>query len=135
MSRIGSRDTRPELKLRRALWNQGLRYRIHRTDLPGTPDIVFSSRRVVIFVDGDFWHGRQWRLRGLATLDEQFSKSANSAYWVAKIRRNISRDRRVTRSLKRMGWRVIRCWESELDTNFESCVQMVTDRIYGKDIR
>lgn len=78
-----------------------------------------------MFVDGDFWHGRQWRLRGLRSLQSQFRSTANRSYWVRKISGNIRRDARVTRQLRRMGWRVVRIWESELKFNIEGCIRRI----------
>jgi DNA mismatch endonuclease (patch repair protein) len=90
---------------------------------------VFPSKRAVLFIDGDFWHGNQWRLRGLKRLEDQFGHSANSSYWISKIRRNMKRDRTVTRFLKKLGWRVIRCWESEVNGDLEACAQRVMKQI------
>jgi DNA mismatch endonuclease (patch repair protein) len=103
------RDTKPEMQLRRALWSLGLRYRIGIRALPGRPDIVFARARVVVFCDGDFWHGKDWRARKRKLL-----RGANSIYWVAKIESNIARDKRTTAALEANGWRVIRLWESDV---------------------
>ena len=65
MSAIKAKDTRPELELRKALWHEGLRYRVNYKDLPGKPDIVFTKWKVVVFCDGDFWHGHNWAIRGV----------------------------------------------------------------------
>src|SRR5438876_781648 len=88
------RDTRPELSLRKALWGLGLRYRIDDPRLPGRPDIVFRGAKVVVFCDGDFWHGRDWSRKRA-----RLAKGANPRYWIAKIDRNRRRDRRVAREL------------------------------------
>lgn len=125
MKQVRSRDTSPEKVLRKALWAQGLRYRLHAKRLPGNPDIVFPSARVAVFVDGDFWHGNQWRLRGLSSLEEQFRDSPNASYWVPKITRNIKRDVDANHRLRDMGWAVVRCWESEIKSDLQSCVQRV----------
>src|SRR5258708_19625585 len=92
MRRVRSRDTTPELLLRRALWAAGLRFRTCSTTLPGKPDIVIHSKRMAIFIDGDFWHGGQWRRRRLASLDDQFRQTESRAYWLGKIRRKIAPD-------------------------------------------
>ena len=101
-------DTRHEILLRHNLWRLGLRYRKNVRTLVGKPDIVFVKAKVVVFCDGDFWHGRAWpRLRmNLAT-------KTNSDYWVAKIASNRKRDRIVNRTLKVAGWHVVRVWESD----------------------
>ena len=102
-------DTRCELVLRSELWRRGHRYRLHVPGLPGRPDIVFPRQRVVVFCDGDFWHGRD--------LNHRFAKLSqghNSAYWIAKIKRNAERDVRQTRALEAAGWTVLRFWETEV---------------------
>lgn len=105
MSLVRSKDTRPELIVRRSVHAMGFRYRLHRRDLPGTPDLVFSSRRKVIFVSGCFWHGHTCgRCRLPATRRD---------YWFAKIERNKSRDRRTIAALRRSGWRVLVVWECQ----------------------
>lgn len=98
-----------EKLLRSEIWRIGLRYRVQPRDLVGTPDVVFSSQRVCVFCDGDFWHGRDWPV-----LRRQLEKRANPLYWVPKIRSNRVRDRRVTRSLERRGWTVLRYWETDV---------------------
>jgi DNA mismatch endonuclease (patch repair protein) len=104
-----SRDTRSEVLLRKELWRRGLRYRIHSPDIPGKPDIVFRKARVVVFCDGDFWHGRRWLQRR-----QKLAIGANAPYWIAKIGANIARDRRNTRILRAAGWTVVRVWETEV---------------------
>ena len=106
MSQIGSKDTQPELIVRRLLTEMGLRYRLHRRDLPGKPDIVFGPRRLVLFVHGCFWH----RHRGCRMAS---TPSANAAFWQTKFDANTARDRRNTTVLKRAGWRVAVIWECE----------------------
>ncbi len=71
MRKVHSRDTAPEVAFRKALWANGVRYKVCPVDVAGKPDIVIPSRRLAIFIDGDFWHGGQWRRRGLATLEDQ----------------------------------------------------------------
>jgi DNA mismatch endonuclease, patch repair protein len=101
--------TQPELLLRRTLWGLGLRYRLANRGLPGKPDLVILSRRVVVFCDGDFWHGRRWSERRT-----KLEKGHNSRYWLAKIEGNRRRDRLVNAELRRRGWRVIRVWETDV---------------------
>jgi len=113
MSAVRSKDTGPELMLRRALHRRGLRYRLH-TSLPGRPDIVFAAARVAVFVDGDFWHGQGWRERGFDSFEAQFEGHKNPDKWRAKIARNVARDEAVTRALEAEGWYVVRCWESAI---------------------
>jgi len=95
--------------LRSHLWRLGCRYRIDVSNLPGRPDIVFPKARLVVFCDGDFWHGRRWaeRRRKLRT-------GHNADYWVRKIGRNIERDRQNTALLEKAGWTVLRFWEGDI---------------------
>src|SRR5690348_7047982 len=114
MAAVRNKDSEAEMRLRRALHERGLRYRLHNRKLIGTPDIVFPRQRVAVFVDGDFWHGNAWRLRGMASFDEQFRFRSNPDFWRKKITRNMERDREVNECLENVGWRVIRLWESEV---------------------
>lgn len=105
MAQVKGRDTRPEMTLRKALFSIGIRgWRCHRKDLPGTPDLVFGPSKVVVFVDGAFWHGHP----------DKYWPGRSGAYWDAKIERNMERDRRVNKDLKRAGWKVIRIWDFEV---------------------
>jgi DNA mismatch endonuclease (patch repair protein) len=115
MSRIRSKNTQAELILRRALSKIGLRYRIHSRTLPGSPDIVFGPQRIAVFVDGDFWHGRN------------FTKWAHklTPQWRTKIEGNRARDRKTTRRLRATGWTVIRIWERHLKSMPEACAERV----------
>jgi DNA mismatch endonuclease (patch repair protein) len=107
MRRVKSKNTSPELKVRRLLTRMGLRYRLHRKDLPGRPDIVMAGRRLAIFVHGCFWHGHDCARGSRAP-------KANRAYWEAKIGRNRERDGAHRAGLEAMGWRVLTLWECEL---------------------
>ena len=129
MRRVRSRDTTPEIALRKALWRRGMRYRTHYKHLPGRPDIVFPTARVAVFVDGDFWHGNQWRLRGHTSLDGQFQNSDRAEYWVPKIRRNMIRDADATARLEYGGWKVVRVWESEIASDLERCADKVGEAV------
>jgi DNA mismatch endonuclease Vsr len=106
-----SAGTAPEKTLRMALRRAGLRFRTNDKSIPGSPDVVLFKPRVAIFCDGDFWHGRQWNLRR-----KRLAKGSNARYWLAKIEQNIKRDRQVTRSLRELGWHVVRVWESDVVT-------------------
>lgn len=118
-----ARDTKPELRLRRELHRRGVRYRLHGDDLPGRPDLVIRRLRLAVFVDGDFWHGNRWRLRGLSCLEEDIA--SNHAYWVPKIRRNMERDQEVNQRLEAMGWRVVRIWESDINSDLPAAADRV----------
>ena len=102
-------DTQHELLLRSELWRMGLRYRKNVRTLPGKPDIVFPGVRVVVFCDGDFWHGRDW-----PALRAKLEQGTNPDYWTAKIESNIERDRHNTALLEEDGWHVVRLWESDI---------------------
>lgn len=115
------RDTRPELALRRAVFARGLRYRCVMDDLPGRPDLVFRRVRVVVFCDGDFWHGRD-----LATRLEKLAHGHNAPYWVAKIEGNVARDRRTNAELEAAGWKVLRYWERDIRENAERIADEIT---------
>lgn len=130
MSAVRSRDTGPELRLRRELHRRGLRYRVHRP-LVGRPDIVFARARVAVFVDGDFWHGNTWRLRGASSLAEYLDGRGNAAFWHSKISATIARDETVTRQLSEQGWRVLRLWESDLDRNLAAAADLVEGAVRG----
>lgn len=105
MAKIHSKDTKPELIVRRYLWSRGYRYRKNVRGLPGTPDIVLRKYRVVIFVHGCFWHGHE--------ADGHIPQS-NRAFWQKKIERNKKRDERDKEALRKMGWNVITVWECQL---------------------
>jgi DNA mismatch endonuclease (patch repair protein) len=107
MRRVRSRDTGPERTVRKILTGLGLRYRLHRADLPGKPDIVMARRRLAIFVHGCFWHGHDCA-RG-ARVPKQ-----NQDYWLAKVGRNRARDSACSEALEAAGWRVSVVWECEL---------------------
>jgi DNA mismatch endonuclease (patch repair protein) len=107
MRRVKGKDTGPELKLRGLLTRMGLRYRLHRKDLPGSPDIAFIGRKTAIFMHGCFWHGHNCR-RGARR------PKANADYWIAKIGRNRERDADAVARLEIMGWRPVVVWECEL---------------------
>lgn len=108
MSRIGSSNTKPELKLRRSLWHLGFRYRVNEKHLPGKPDIVLLKYRTVIFVHGCFWHGHDG-------CSKYTVPKTNTEFWTAKVTRNKERDQETWRQLEAKGWFVIIVWECELE--------------------
>jgi DNA mismatch endonuclease, patch repair protein len=115
MSRVRSRDTALETKVRTELFKSGLRFRKHVKTLPGRPDIVFPVARLAVFLDGDFWHGYRfptWR-------------HAVPKFWRIKINGNRDRDRRNFTKLRRMGWRVLRIWQHEVERDLRSCINRV----------
>lgn len=114
--------TKAEIALRRALWVRGLRYRVHQKDLPGCPDLIFRGRRVAVFVDGDFWHGRDWEKR-----KERLQSGHNAPYWLAKITYNRDRDIRNNSLLTELGWRVLRLWETDVLKDPDGAARLIAD--------
>lgn len=108
MSRIRAKNTKPELIVRRATHALGFRFRLHRCDLPGSPDLVFPSKKAVIFVHGCFWHQHP----SSACRDARPPKSRLD-YWLPKLRRNVERDADAVLALRREGWRVLTIWDCE----------------------
>ena len=125
MSKIRSRDTKPELMLRRALWALGYRYRKNVKSLPGSPDIAIKKYKVAVFVDGGFWHGYNWE-------EKNSSIHRNREYWIPKIERNMQRDRQNTQALQEKGWTVFRFWEHKLKKEFHTCLEAVVDELERK---
>lgn len=120
-------DTRCEVMMRRALWAAGCRYRKNAKDLPGQPDVIFPGARIAVFCDGDFWHGRDWESRR-----QKLSRGTNSEYWLAKIQRNMERDRQNTQRLQEMGWTVLRFWESQIRSDVAEVARAVLGTLKGK---
>lgn len=121
MSTVRGFDTEPELLVRRALHRNGYRFRLHRSDLPGKPDIVLPSRRVVVLVHGCFWHRHPGCKK--ATLPRQ-----NSTFWKAKLNGNKARDVRVVKKLTALGWKVIVVWECERKSGFHRLLKELARR-------
>ena len=116
MSHIKSKNTSLETNFRKLLWANGLKgYRLHY-HLPGKPDIVFTTKKVIIFVDGDFWHGYNWKKMG---------KVPPKEYWQGKIEKNISRAKKYNRLLKKEGWKVLRFLEHDLKKNPGKCIKKI----------
>jgi DNA mismatch endonuclease (patch repair protein) len=123
-SRVGkgnrATDTKPELQLRSLLWSQGFRYRLHARAVPGRPDLIFIRKKVAVFCDGDFWHGRDWNSRS-----QRLRQGSNAKYWIAKIEGNMRRDRAVNLALAKLGWSVIRLWEGDIRANPNRCADRI----------
>jgi DNA mismatch endonuclease, patch repair protein len=107
MAAVRQQNTQPELTLRKALHRAGLRYRLHRPELPGTPDIVFVRSRVAIFVHGCFWHRHSGCPRAT-------TPATRVDFWLDKFEKNVARDRRAQSSLRAAGWRVLVVWECQV---------------------
>lgn len=118
MAKIKGKNTKPEMMLRRALWAKNLRFRIHDKELAGKPDIIIKKYKLVIFVDGEFWHGYQW--------DKTKSQiKTNRAFWIPKIERNMQKDRSADRQLQDLGYTVFRFWADDVRKSLEACVNQV----------
>jgi len=116
MSCIRSKNTSLEVNFRKLLWKNGLsHYRIHY-NLPGKPDVVYVSKKIVIFIDGDFWHGYNWK---------KLSKVPPKKYWQEKIQKNVDRAKKYNRQLRKEGWTVLRFWEHDIKKNHEKCIKKV----------
>ncbi len=123
MARIRGSNTKPEIRLRRALWSAGLRYRLFITTPAGRPDIVFPSRKIAIFVDGCQWHGCPEHYVRPRTREE---------FWGSKLAENVQRDRRQTLTLEAAGWQVCRFWEHEVATQLEKVVARIRATVEGQ---
>lgn len=122
MSRVASKNTSVEMRVRRAAHALGLRYRLHRRDLPGKPDLVFPSRRTVLFVHGCFWH----RHRGCK---KATTPKSSIEFWKSKFDRNVQRDRKTVAELRSLGWRVVVIWECQ--TKDDVALSRRLSRIFG----
>jgi len=126
MRSIRNKDSKSECLLRRALWAKGYRYRKNYKKLIGVPDIVFTSKRLVIFCDGEFWHGYYYQT-------DNDVAATNTDYWNKKIKKNMERDIKVTQQLEAEGWTVIRFWSKEILKDLESCVLKIEIAIMQLD--
>jgi DNA mismatch endonuclease (patch repair protein) len=120
MSHIRSTDTKPEVFFRKALWKWGVRYRKNVKTLFGKPDIAIKKYKLALFIDGDFWHGNNWKERRFASRDEMLA--SYSDYWQKKIRRNIERDQEVNEHYQANGWTVLRFWTSVISKDLNGCI-------------
>lgn len=128
MHSIKSQDSGIEFALRKALWDQGYRYRKNFKALPGKPDIALTKYKIAIFCDSEFFHGKNWK----ESLLPQIQRGSNSEFWVKKISRNIERDCAVTEQLESMGWTVIRFWGKDIKNDLDGCVRAIEAKIVRK---
>lgn len=122
MSKVRGKNTKPEIAVRSYLHRRGLRYRLHDPSLPGKPDLVFKSRRVVVFVHGCFWHGH-------AGCSKARIPKTREEFWRTKIETNAVRDRRSIRRLRALGWRVLVVWQCRID---ERRLERLYEQIEGR---
>jgi DNA mismatch endonuclease (patch repair protein) len=118
MSRVHLKGGTAEVLLAKSLWKKGIRYRKNYKELPGSPDIAITSKKIAIFVDGEFWHGKDWEQR-----KKRLSK--NREYWIQKIEENMRRDKRDDELLRKDGWIVLHFWEKDVLKNIDYCEQVV----------
>lgn len=123
MSKIRSQDTAPELLLRKSLYKSGVRYRINYNKLPGKPDVVILKHDVVIFIDGEFWHGHNWK-------SKKAKIKSNREFWIPKIERNIQRDAENNSILKALGFKVFRFWQHEIERELDLCIEKVLNALH-----
>lgn len=118
MSKIRGKNTKPELAFRKALYAAGYRYRINYKKLIGKPDILLKKYKTAVFIDGEYWHGHNWNER-------KPKVKTNREFWIAKIERNMQRDREVNAELQRLGYTVFRFWETEIKKELDTCLRKV----------
>lgn len=122
MSKIRGKNTKPELVFRKALYAAGYRYRVDYRKLIGKPDILLKKYKSAIFIDGEYWHGHNWAER-------KPKVKTNRDFWIAKIERNMQRDREVNAELKHLGYTVFRFWETEIKKELDACLQKVISHL------
>ncbi len=127
MGKIRGKNTKPELMLRKSLWSLGYRYRINVKNIPCRPDIVFRKHKLLIFIDGEFWHGYQWE-------EKKDSIKTNRDFWIPKIERNRQRDRECNALLRSQGWTVMRFWTHQIKRELGTCLQQIIDHIEREEL-
>lgn len=122
MQSIKSTGSKIEVTLAKELWSMGYRYRKNDKSVFGKPDIVFKKYKVAIFVDGEFWHGKNWEVR-------KHDHKSNQEFWHKKIERNMQRDQEVNERLLKEGWKVFRFWGQDITKNLRNCTDKITSAI------
>lgn len=122
MGKIRGKNTKPELAFRKALYASGYRYRVDYKKLIGKPDIVLNKYKTAIFIDGEYWHGYNWQER-------KPKVKTNREFWIAKIERNIQRDKEVNAELEQLGYKVFRFWETEVKKELDLCLAKVIEHL------
>ncbi len=123
MAKIKAKNTSPELLLRKVLWKTGIRYRLYNKLLPGNPDILIRKYKLVVFIDGEFWHGFEWEKK-------REKIKTNRDFWIAKIERNMQRDRTNTVKLEALGFTVLRFWEKQIKKEMPACLEKIQAYIH-----
>ena len=124
MQNIKGKDTSIEIKLRKALWHKGYRYRKNYKKLPGTPDIAITKYKIAIFCDSEFFHGKDWQI-----VKPRLMQGNNPDYWISKIERNKERDSEINKKLTYLDWTVVRFWGEDIKKDIEGCVEVVREAI------
>ena len=122
MANVHLKEGKAEVSLAKELWKRGLRYRKNYKKLPGSPDISLLKYHIAVFIDGEFWHGKDWSQR-------KDRLKSNREYWIEKIEENIARDKRNDSLLADMGWVPIHFWEKEVKKDLGSCIDRIIDMI------
>jgi DNA mismatch endonuclease (patch repair protein) len=125
MSAIRSTNTKVEVRLAKALWNLGYRYRKNNRTVFGTPDLTFKKLKIAIFVDSEFFHGKDWEI-------QKDRVKTNTEFWQKKIERNIQRDIEVNNYLESQNWKVLRFWSEQIEKNLEDCVTKIQSEIISR---
>lgn len=125
MSKVKLKGGKAETAFAKALWHRGYRYRRNDKRLPGSPDIAVLKHRIAIFVDGEFWHGKDWTIR-----KERLNR--NREYWIEKIEENIARDRRNDKQLQRLGWASVHFWEKDVLKHLQDCVDQIDELVLAQ---
>lgn len=116
MQKIKSEKTKPEIAFQNALRKEKIKFRSYNEKLPGKPDIVLLKNKIVIFIDGEFWHGYKWK-------EKKKRIKVHRSYWIPKIERTIKRDKKNNLQLKKLGWHVLRFWEHEIKRDLQKCIK------------
>jgi DNA mismatch endonuclease (patch repair protein) len=122
MQAIRCKDTKEEVLLAKKLWQRGHRYRKNSKDIFGKPDLSFQKYQLAIFVDSEYFHGKDWET-------EKYRINTNREFWWAKIEKNIKRDKQVNDELNRIGWKVLRFWSKEIRNNLSHCVTKIEENL------
>lgn len=122
MSKVKLKNGKAEQILAKRLWHIGYRYRKNDKRLPGSPDIAISKYKVAVFVDGEFWHGKDWP-------EKKQRLNRNREYWIEKIEENIARDSRVNEQLKKLGWIPVHFWEKDVLKHTDNCIEKIMNII------
>ena len=134
MQHIRSKDTKPEIILRKALWHKGYRYRKNWKELPGKPDIVITKYKICIFVDSEFFHGKgfygDYESNKYDSLEEQLEHSNNSDFWLEKIKSNIKHDVEIRKTLSGMGWTVLKFWSRDVQNHTDECLRTIDETVF-----